>query len=503
MSFIRRSAMNYAPALTLAATLLSGCAVAPVELTEAELASIATSSIDSVALDQEPVHGAIDLYEAIARALKYNLDHQVELAEQSVRERELSLAHYSLLPQVVAGSGYAARDSYSASSSQNVLTGQQSLATSTSQDKRLRTSDIAFSWNVLDFGLSYVRARQAADKVLIQSELRRKVTLRIVEETRAAYWKALSAQRLLGRIARIEKDARKVERESRTVATDGQTSPITALTYEREIIEVQRTIGEVTRELNTAKTQLATLMNLPPETQFKLAIAKRDLSTGPSGRASSLIHEAVSNRPELREVSYRRRINEQEAHAALLEMLPGISLVAGSNFDSNSFLFENHWQNWGAKASWNLLKVFSYPARRDVIEDQDAMLEKRQLAVTMAIMTQVYVSRIRLMHAIKEFRTALRYRNVQVGLLEQIRNESAAGRISRQTLVREEVNTVVSEAKLDIAYAAVESARANMNTSLGIDPNVSVADPDGPVNEIANALRLGRPAVVVAGANDH
>ena len=38
-----------------------------------------------------------DRYEAIARALKYNLDHQVELAEQSVRERELALSHYSCL----------------------------------------------------------------------------------------------------------------------------------------------------------------------------------------------------------------------------------------------------------------------------------------------------------------------------------------------------------------------------------------------------------------------
>ena len=501
MSLIGRSAFGCAPVLALSAILLSGCAVAPVELSQAELSDIAARSIDGVAADQEPVHGAIDVYEAIARALKYNLDHQVELAEQSVRERELALSHYSMLPQLVANSGYAGRDSFNASSSENVLTGAQSLATSTSQDKRLKTADIAFSWNVLDFGLSYVRARQAADKVLVQAELRRKVTLRIVEETRSAYWKAVSAQRLLGRLARIEADARNVEKESRSVATGGQTSPITALTYEREIIEVQRTIGEVTRELNTAKTQLAALMNLPPESKFKLAVAKRDLSSGPSAAPSALIHDAVANRPELREVSYRRRINEQEAHAALLEMLPGISLAAGNNFDSNSFLFENHWQNWGAKASFNLLKVFSYPARRDVIEDQDMMLEKRQLAVTMAIMTQVYISRIRLMHAIKEYRTAQRYRNVQDGLLAQIRNESAAGRVSRQTMVREEVNTVVAEAKLDIAYAAVESARANMNTSLGIDPNASISNPDGPVNEIANALRLAKPAVVVADSN--
>ncbi len=137
--------------LVLASGLFGGCAVTPRELEQAELAAIAEVSIAGVAADQEPVTGVIDLYEAIARAMKYNLDHQVEIAEEAVRGRELDLAHYSLLPTVVASSGYAARDRVSASSSSNVLTGTQSLATSTSQDKRLRTADIAFGWNVLDY----------------------------------------------------------------------------------------------------------------------------------------------------------------------------------------------------------------------------------------------------------------------------------------------------------------------------------------------------------------
>lgn len=224
-------------AAACSAALLGGCAVTPEPIGPAEFQAVAAHSIERVAADQEPINREIDLEEAVARALKYNLDHQVELAEHAVREREYDLAHYSLLPTLVTNSGYAARDSFAASSSRNVFTGVESLATSTSQDKRLRSSDAAFSWNILDFGLSYVRARQAGDKALIQNELRRKVILRIVEETRAAYWRAYSAQRLLGQLARVEKLARGVERESRSVAADRMSSPITALTYEREIVE--------------------------------------------------------------------------------------------------------------------------------------------------------------------------------------------------------------------------------------------------------------------------
>ena len=90
--------------------VLSGCAVYPTPLTDVELQAAATTNESQVTADQEPVNGAVSLYEAMARALKYNLDHRVEEAEAAVRLAELDLSHYSLLPNMVANSGYAGRD---------------------------------------------------------------------------------------------------------------------------------------------------------------------------------------------------------------------------------------------------------------------------------------------------------------------------------------------------------------------------------------------------------
>lgn len=495
----RRRLMMRASAVALAGHVAAACTIQPEELSKAEFSRLADSSIAGIAADQQPVAGAIDIHEAVARALKFNLDHQVELADMAVRDRELQLSHYSMLPSLVANSGYTGRDSYSASSSQNALTGVESLATSTSQDKQVRTADATFSWNILDFGLSYVRARQAADKVLVQNELRRKVALRIVEDTRTAYWRAVSAQRLLKRLHKVELQARDVEREARGLSTDKLSSPITSLTYEREIVEVQRTIGEVQRELNAAQVQLGTLMNIAPGTSFKLAGGKPGTPKMPRQKMSEIVHTAVMNRPELKEVAYRQRINEQEAHAALLEMLPGLNIYAATSFDSNSFLLNNTWQGWGAKATWNLLKVFSYPARSAVIEQQDELLSKRALAVTMSIMTQVYVSRIKYAHAVKEFETAKRYSNVQQRLVAQIRAEAAADRVSRQTLVREELNSLVGEAKLDIAHAGMQSAHTFMMTSMGLTPDYATAI-QGTVQEAAALLRQEGPTPLLTAS---
>ena len=153
-------------AVLLAAALSGGCSLAPTPITPDEASFLGRNSYERLTADQEPVSGPIDLYEAMARALKYNLDQRVEEAGAALRIKELDLADFNMLPNLVAGSGYAGRNNDNASNSLNILTGTQSLPYSTSQEHRSIASDVTFSWNILDFGLSYVRARQAAGQAL-------------------------------------------------------------------------------------------------------------------------------------------------------------------------------------------------------------------------------------------------------------------------------------------------------------------------------------------------
>jgi hypothetical protein len=104
-------------------------------------------------------------------------------------------------------------------------------------------------------------------------------------------------------------------------------------------------------------------------------------------------------------------------------------------------------------------------------------------------MTQVHVSRIRFFHAQKELRTAAEYRDVQRRLLDQMRAEATAERISNQTLIREQMNTLIAEAKYDIAYAQLQNAFANLFSSLGLDPYAWEIDRTQSVSQVTAALR--------------
>jgi len=476
--------------LLFVAPVMTGCIMTPEPLDQQTLARIADSNMSRVVSAQEPISGPVDINEAIARALKYNLDQRVELMQEAVNLQQLNLATSQGLPNLVLNSGYAGRNNMLASSSFSVLSGQQSLEPSTSSDKNILEADLTLSWNILDFGLSYVRAHQAADRVLAQREARRKALNRIVEDVRTAYWRAIASERLLSRLNAIEGKTRKAMGDARALADERRTSPIAALTYQRELLEIRRQAKQIEGELRVARSQLAALMNVPPDLTFRLAGDRSGMGKPPIDMdARKLIRVAIMNRPEVRDVAYRLRTNERELDAALLETLPGIDLFVGPNVSTNSFLYNQNWIGWGAQASWNLLKVFQYPEKKTLIESQSALLDQRSLALTMAIMTQVHVSRARYVHARDELSIAGELKRVQHQLLGQIVASTTTEQTSEQTLIREEMNTIVSDVRYDLAYANLQNAYGNIYASIGLDAYPPVDIDRSSVGQIKDALR--------------
>jgi outer membrane protein TolC len=296
------------------------------------------------------------------------------------------------------------------------------------------------------------------------------VSNRIIEDVRTAYWRAVSAERLLAKLHQLEGAVSTTLNNSERLAERRLSAPLTALTYQRELIDIKTNIQQLQRELVIAKSQLGALMNLQPGTEFSLIMPERT-ATPPaiSVPGEEMVMTALRNRSELREINYRERINKKELDAALLSALPSLKGVIGANVDSNSFLFNSDWLQYGARASWNVLNLFKLPAQKKVIKAQDNLLHQRELALTMAVMTQVHVARANYAHLTDELDTASHQYAVQNKIMYQIRSGFKAGAMSQQTLLREEMNTLVSEVKYDIAYAAAQNAYANLFSAMGID----------------------------------
>ena len=139
---------------TLAVIGLSGCAIKPIPLTTDEVRTRAQEDRNVLTKDQEPVAGPIDLYEAMARALKYNLDARVELMHKMLAQTQLDLSHYAMLPRLAANAGFDGRNNFTGGVGRSLISEAQNLTPFTSAEKNIFSADLSLSWNVLDFGLS-------------------------------------------------------------------------------------------------------------------------------------------------------------------------------------------------------------------------------------------------------------------------------------------------------------------------------------------------------------
>lgn len=455
-------------ALTLA-LVLTGCSVKPIPLTTEAVHERVAADQQRMYRDQEPVHGSISLEEAMARALKYNLDYRLKLMESALSAGLSDLAGYEMLPSLMASAGYISRNNDSGGNSVNIETGAVSLASSTSQERDRGIASAEFSWNILDLGVGYYRARQQANQYLVAEENRRRVMQTILQDVRSAYWRAVGAQRLSRQADAIDTKVRTALKRSQAAESQGLVPPKEALTYQRLMLDAAALINTRRQELDLAKAELAALMNLPPTAQFTLVEAEERALPTVSADAATLEELALTRRPELRQEEYQARISADEARRQLLTLLPGIGLVVGSHTDSNAYLYNASWVESSAQVSWNLLRLLALPDMLKAQTSQENVDQARRLALSMAVLTQVRVAVGRYALAQQNLAIARDSNAVDQRMLSYARAGAETRTDTGLELIRAEVRALHSGYQRAGAYAAAQAAMSRLNNSIGLD----------------------------------
>ena len=246
--------------------------------------------------------------------------------------------------------------------------------------------------------------------------------------------------------------------------------PIQALSYQRALIEATRQLEEQRRALSLAKTELATLINLPLGTQVELAPEAGYQVPELKVELGTLEQEALASRPELREQDYQARISAAETRKAMLRLLPGLEFSAGGHYDSNSFLVNQSWADYGVKVTWNLFNVLSAPAAIDVAKAGQEVADARRQAMSMAILAQLHVANANFREAQRQFQTSQQLAGLDGQIVEQLRNRYQAQGIGELELIQGELNTLQADLRRDLAYAELRNSYGQLFASVGLDP---------------------------------
>lgn len=460
--------------LILPVVLLTACAVIPEPLTDHELTLQAEEDIDRLFTDTDSLSetGVLTLPWAIARALKYNLDHRVRMMEHALALDQLDADKFDLLPELVANAGYYGRSEYNASQSVDPTTGELMDADSYSysSEKRWTTSDFTASWNVLDFGISYFSAKQSADRALIATERRRKVLHNLIQEVFFSYWRVAAYQQLQAAIRETIESAEKELANAESEIQEKLMDPLQALRYQKKLLENIQKLDSIEEEFSMAHIDLAALINVKPGTPIRVAfpewgnlrIPEWDM---PLDRMEEL---AFRNNPDIREGSYQSRIAVKETRKAILSLLPGITLTGSDQYHSSDLLEKNRWYEWSTELTWNVFDILRAPARIGYAETNEKATELQRLALRMAVLAQVHVANHEFEDARKRFRRADRFFRVNRRIVDLV----AAGRIGKQSIrtsIYEKTNEILSELQRYQTYAKLQAAYGRLHSTIGLD----------------------------------
>ncbi|MEY3202382.1 MAG: putative outer rane efflux protein [Pseudomonadota bacterium] len=456
---------------------ISGCAsVAPEPLLHEELAAQTAADRHSAAT-APPIAGVLTLEEALARALKFNLDRRARMLEEALAIGQLDVSRLDMLPKLLANAGYTSRNNDRISQSRDSETGAASTSRFISQERAHTESGLALSWNMLDVSLGYYNAKSQADRVLIATERRRRAMHALMADVRTAYWRAYSAQKLRGEINEARQAARAALEDSRKSETERLRNPLDALRYQRQLLENLRLLESVEQELSRGQKELASLINAPLNESFTLAppAAKQadDLIALPIEKLEEM---ALAQNAELREAHYNARIARDETRRTLSRLFPGVSFGYGLHYDTDNYLVNNRWNEVGMQLSFNLFNLFTGPAQMRLADAGVALADQRRVAMQMAVLTQVHLARLTLAAARGQLAHAEDIAEVDRKIREHLGNReqtAASGKLER---ISAQTSHILSLLRRDQAMSELQAASGRLSAALGAEPAIGSVD---------------------------
>jgi len=488
-------------ALALALTVpLAACSVHVPVMDRDAAARDASARLDRVRQEQPAPSAAIDLHDALARALMYNLDYRAAYMTEALARADLSRSSFALWPQLALGAGYSSRDKEAASVSRDPLTGAQTLQPSVSSERNSTTAQLQMSWNALDFGVGYLRAKQKGNAALVAEEQRRKAFQTISQEVTVAWWRALAAQRVQPRLDELRARVESALERSRQMEEMRLRTSMPVLDYRRDLLLSLKRLSALHEEVLNARNDLARLVALPEGSALTLAepASADDPAWLPPLSREQLQRIALANRPELREFNYRQRISALEGKLAVATLMPSLNFYAGPRYDSNSFLVNNEWNDAGVQFSFNLLNLAALPAARRYSRAGAQAESLRADAMTAAVVAQVSLA----LRAVETDRSGWCLSRELGRVAEereaQQRARAASSAGDELTQIRTEVEGVLASLESAFSQAELQASHALLLNTLGVDPYPQDLS-QGSVAEVAAQLR----SHYAAGLRDH
>ncbi len=445
---------------------LSGCGLSPKKVDPTEQYNAVNANLEEAQKIQASLPTKLTLSEAIARALKYNLDDRLHKYKIALTSGQANLAKWQLAPNPEIFFDEAYRSNEYIPLDQNKVPSD-----STFTPQNIETSKYNITWNILDFGLSYIRAKQKYDEIHIAQEQERKIVQQLVSQVMISYWQAYQTQELEPQLIALRKEVELAIWRSKKIKAAQATDDIMQLEYEQLLIRNLRRTTKLYLQIVKGKEELASLISAPPNSHFTLApppanftkLQKLDLSMPQLGTI------ALVYRPELRELTYRKRIAQAGVSEAVLGVLPSVNLLGGREQTSNTYVLNQQWYNVNASLTWSLIKLLSLSSSLKSADAQINIEKMTQAALSLAVIMQVNLAYNEYQLLQVDYKDSLAEVATEDEIYDKTKILLKAYRSNEQALVRRKLNYFSALLDEDVSLSALYTALGKLKMAVGMN----------------------------------
>lgn len=412
----------------------------------------------------------LTLDEAIRHALARNLDYQLLRLERDLREEEASGARLKMLPNLIVSSEANYRSKVRAVRSKILDTdsGGTFPAYAYSAPRDSVASDMQLAWNLLDFGISYFRTRQARNQVLIAQQQTRRAGQNLALDVTLAYYRAVAADRAADQareiLGRIQKHQQVIRRQ-----IEGKVlGEIKGLDSEEALVLVRMKLQDFEAEHQSAKAELASLIGLAPGSEIAFApVDFEELPQQITLDVRALEKEALENRPELYEQDLQEKIMLDEVNAAIVDLFPSPVASLGLEHDSNRYLKYHTWHTAGLRASWNLLALPQKVSRMKQAKLKVELIKERRTALACGVLAQTHLAVIACEDDLRQFELIRGLNQIRQRKLSAALKHLAQGQIDAAEVMRMEGEALFARIRYMLAHADVATSVRRLANAVG------------------------------------
>jgi len=401
----------------------------------------------------QKIEKPIDMYMAMALALKYNYTRRLISYQQSLIEAGKTPT--DKLSEIASHAGYD----------------NAPLNTRMSPDLKV-------AWNVLDISTVYYQNMDPTYKNGVATEQSRKVIHNILQETRSLYWQTLAAQKLLPTLDEMTEymtlEVDEMNVRAKELAEQGKYLSTEELQRKRDYMEAVKKAAELRRKMETAPTRLAALIGFHPSTEFKVVGSEYGNFELPAlkNELAQLEWLALTNRPEMRAHDLSTNVED------LKIVIKGFKEPGLNKYKNDPNYYNRLWSKQAQQVGMTIIEDVRNPKISE-------LNDLRRQRMTNLIISQVYVAWARYTSAVEDYQINMEIADTSENIAEDITVKDGS-RDSKSIL--ESARAVDDEVQAFLAYAEVQDALGNLYATIGLDA-ISYNMLNDKPSKIAVALR--------------